>query len=85
MNRLGKVSSRLYLSQSYQTTPINTAGITQGANTAKHDTGGFIAGPSANTTTSNTIADASAHRATNNVITASANLATGARTRRGSS
>jgi hypothetical protein len=34
MNRLGKVSSRLSLSQSYQTTPAKNAGITQGANTA---------------------------------------------------
>ena len=39
MNRLGKVSSRLSLNQSYQTTPrisqtTNTAGSTQGANTA---------------------------------------------------
>jgi hypothetical protein len=39
MNGLGKVSSRLSLGQSYQTTPrisqtTNTAGITQGANTA---------------------------------------------------
>ena len=34
MNRLGKVSSRLSLSQSYQTTPPKNAGITQGANTA---------------------------------------------------
>jgi hypothetical protein len=34
MNRLGKVSSRLSLSQSYQTTPTNTAGSTQGANIA---------------------------------------------------
>ena len=31
MNRLGKVSSRASLDQSYQTTPTNTAGITQGA------------------------------------------------------
>jgi hypothetical protein len=31
MNRLGKVSSRFSLSQSYQTTPTNAAGITQGA------------------------------------------------------
>src|SRR5262249_17305249 len=35
MNALGKVSSRSPLSQSYQTTSINTAGITQGANAAQ--------------------------------------------------
>ncbi len=78
----------------------NTAGITQGANTANTTqaavshvpantadaTSEAIADAGANSTT-NVIAEASANtaRATNNVITASANLATSARNRCGSS
>jgi hypothetical protein len=95
MNGLGKISSRLPLSQSYQITPTtsqttNTAGITQGVNTANttHATLSQVPARIPQTpqaATSQTpapiapvIADTSAAiaRATSNVVTASASLAT---------